>query len=66
MANKNKQQNRKLTEDDQSFKEKKEKEGLIDGVPTEDQRQEQVEEQKKTKSKNDSSTEELYSEDFQE
>ncbi|WP_345239219.1 hypothetical protein [Pontibacillus salipaludis] len=66
MANKNNQQNRKLTEDDQSFKEKKEKEGLIDGVPTEDQRQEQVEEQKKTKSKNDSSTEELYSEDFQE
>ncbi|GGD15301.1 hypothetical protein [Pontibacillus salipaludis] len=66
MANKKNQQNRKLTEDDQSFKEKKEKEGLIDGVPTEDQRQELVEEQKKTKSKNDSSTEELYSEDFQE
>ncbi|MCD5323236.1 MULTISPECIES: hypothetical protein [Pontibacillus] len=59
-----KQQNRKLTENDQSFKEKKEKEGLIDGVPTEDQREEQVEEQKKTKSKDDSSTEELYSEDF--
>lgn len=66
MANKKNQQNRKLTEDDQSFKEKKEKEGLIDGVPTEDQRQEQVEERKKTKSKNDSSTEEHYSEDFQE
>ncbi|KGP90574.1 hypothetical protein N780_04035 [Pontibacillus chungwhensis BH030062] len=66
MSDKNNQQNRKLTEDDQSFQEKKEKEGLIDGVPTEDQRQEQVEERKKTKSKNDSSTEELYSEDFQE
>lgn len=66
MANYNKKREKKLAEDDQSFKEKKKKEKLIDNVPDEDIKLELREEKHGTHSKNDSSSEERYKEDFKE
>ncbi|MBN8235956.1 hypothetical protein JF544_11885 [Halobacillus kuroshimensis] len=65
MAEKNKKQNNRLAEDDQSFKEKLEKEKLIDNVPDEEMRQKLAHDEKKhKKSKNDSLTEEEFDEDM--
>jgi len=64
LANKNKKHEKKLTED-QSFKEKKKKDKLTDDVPDEDVKLELREERHGSHSKDDSSSEEKYKEDFQ-
>ncbi|MEC3883549.1 hypothetical protein GLW00_11705 [Halobacillus litoralis] len=54
----------KISENDQSFQEKLKKEQLIDGIPDEEVKKEEREQDKGRKSKQDSVTEEDYDEDL--
>ncbi|MBN9655760.1 hypothetical protein J0K78_15915 [Halobacillus sp. GSS1] len=54
----------KVSENDQSFQEKLNKEQLIDGIPDEEVKKEEREQDKGRKSKQDSVTEENYDEDL--
>ncbi|GEN53561.1 hypothetical protein [Halobacillus faecis] len=54
----------KVSENDQSFQEKLKKEQLIDGIPDEEVKKEEREQDKGRKSKQDSVTEEDYDEDL--
>lgn len=54
----------RANKDHQSFEEKLKKEQLIDGIPMDDLKKEEREQEKGRKSKNDSSTEEKYDEDL--
>ncbi|MGR9047241.1 hypothetical protein ACQ4XT_01145 [Halobacillus faecis] len=58
------QKRNKISENDQSFQEKLKKEQLIDGIPDEEVRKEEREQDKGRKSKQDSVTEEDYDEDL--
>ncbi|WP_406945643.1 hypothetical protein ACJA3J_04370 [Halobacillus sp. SY10] len=58
------QKRNKLSENDQSFQEKLKKERLIDGIPDEEVKKEEREQDKGRKSKQDSVTEEDYDEDL--
>ncbi|SDO41995.1 hypothetical protein [Halobacillus aidingensis] len=58
------QKRNKVSENDQSFQEKLKKERLIDGIPDEEVKKEEREQDKGRKSKQDSVTEEDYDEDL--
>ncbi|REJ08119.1 hypothetical protein [Halobacillus trueperi] len=58
------QKRNKVSENDQSFQEKLKKERLIDGIPDEEVKKEEREQNKGRKSKQDSVTEEDYDEDL--
>ncbi|MYL50910.1 hypothetical protein GLV98_15550 [Halobacillus litoralis] len=58
------QKRNKVSENDQSFQEKLKKEQLIDGIPDEEVKKEEREQEKGRKSKQDSVTEEDYDEDL--
>ncbi|MBX0359253.1 hypothetical protein [Halobacillus sp. Nhm2S1] len=58
------QKRNKVSENDQSFQEKLKKEQLIDGIPNEEVKKEEREQEKGRKSKQDSVTEEDYDEDL--
>ncbi|CDQ20483.1 hypothetical protein SAMN05192559_105255 [Halobacillus karajensis] len=58
------QKRNKVAENDQSFQEKLKKEHLIDGIPDEEVKKEEREQEKGRKSKQDSVTEEDYDEDL--
>ncbi|WP_226584893.1 hypothetical protein [Halobacillus litoralis] len=59
-----KKKDKQKVENDQSFQEKLNKEKLIDGVPDEEVRKEEREEEQGRKSKGDSITEDDYDEDL--
>ncbi|WP_264187642.1 hypothetical protein [Halobacillus litoralis] len=58
------QKRNKVSENDQSFQEKLKKERLIDGIPDEEVKKEEREQDKGRKSKQDSVTEDDYDEDL--